>query len=54
MNHRNGYYDKTGRWQRLRFCFSDCGELCNCKPLNGKWQLDKDELKQLEESKKHA
>lgn len=31
----NGYYDGTGQWQRTKYCFADCGALCDCGPPLG-------------------
>ncbi len=38
FDHRDGYYDEHGTWQRTKFCFVDCGDRCTCKPPNGHYQ----------------
>lgn len=30
-----GYYDDTGHWQSLKFCFASCGSRCTCAPPGG-------------------
>jgi len=30
-----GYYDDTGHWQRLKYCFVSCGAACTCMPPGG-------------------
>lgn len=33
-DHGGGYYDETGHWQRLKFCFVQCAH-CTCQPPGG-------------------
>lgn len=42
-----GYYNKSGNWVRTKMCFISCGDLCDCGPPNGKWQLSPEEIKTL-------
>lgn len=40
----NGYYDKNGTWQKMKYCFVYCGDRCDCGPPNGIYQLEKEEV----------
>lgn len=34
-----GYYNETGMWIQTKYCFTSCGDACDCQPPNGVYQL---------------
>lgn len=50
--HRDGYYDDSGHWQRTKFCFVACATGCTCGPPMGRWYAAEHDKSKPAEGKK--